>query len=451
VTEIVVSARRLGKAYVRYAREWQRFADWIGLGTGARQERHWALREVDLDIRRGEAFGFLGRNGAGKSTLLKLVAGVLRPSEGTIDVRGRVAAILELGTGFSPELTCRQNARVVANLHGIESDRIESALPGIAEFADIGEYFERPLRECSSGMQMRVAFAVATAFEPEILIIDEALAVGDASFQAKCFERIEGFRARGCTLLFVSHAVEAVAKHCDRALFLDGGRIGMSGEPRPVVNAYLEHMFASSTARSTARSTAGVTAGSSVQATAHASTSSGSARAARLDADATDRFRQRPGYRKDEQRWGSGAARILDFSLAVDASEYPPALPAGSIVTLAFKVEFVEDVAQPVFGMLLKTHDGVFLFGSNSDLCGDPSAARGARAGEVRVGEFRFRCALNAGAYLLSVGISDGGPDGAMTPLDRRYDSILVTVEHARPFWGIADLDSRFALQEPGS
>jgi lipopolysaccharide transport system ATP-binding protein len=162
--------------------------------------------------------------------------------------------------------------------------------------------------------------------------------------------------------------------------------------------------------------------------------------------DVVERFHERPCYRKDERRWGNACAKILDWSIVVDGKAFPPSIRAGSTVRVAMKVWFVVPVERPMFGLLLKTHDGVFLHGTNSKLCGDVAAARPARAGEVRVGEFEFRCALNAGPYLLSLGVSDEGVDGELTPLDRRYDSILFVVDHPKPFWGIADMDSRFAL-----
>jgi lipopolysaccharide transport system ATP-binding protein len=423
LSELALRACNLGKSYRRYPREWKRFASWLGFRPGNVHD-HWAVKDVGFDVRRGESLGILGRNGAGKSTLLKLIAGVLQPSIGSVEVSGRVSAILELGAGFNPELTCRDNVALAASLAGVPGAESAARMPTIEAFADIGEYFDRPLRECSSGMSMRVAFAVATAFEPEILIVDEAMAVGDASFQAKCFERIAQFRSRGCTLLFVSHAVEAVAKHCDRAIFMDAGRVVMDGRSREVGNTYLEHMFAA--AHGSSERTMDAAAGE----------------AADID-DLAERYHLRPGYRKDERRWGSKAAAVLDFHIEVDGSAFPASIPAGSVVRVVVKVLFQSTIERPVFGLLVKTLDGVFLYGTNSGLAGE-QAITAAKAGESRIGEFRFSCALNTGSYLLSLGISAADADGAMTPLDRRYDSILLEVAHPRPFWGIADLSASF-------
>lgn len=426
MSELALRARNLGKSYRRYPREWKRFASWLGFRP-CNVHDHWAVKDVGFEVRRGESLGILGRNGAGKSTLLKLIAGVLQPSIGSVEVNGQVSAILELGAGFNPELTCRDNVALAASLAGVPGAATAARMPAIEAFADIGEYFDRPLRECSSGMSMRVAFAVATAFEPEILIVDEAMAVGDASFQAKCFERIAQFRSRGCTLLFVSHAVEAVAKHCERAIFMDAGRVVMDGHSRAVGNAYLEHLLA------------GANHGSD------RAMDTASGEAADIE-DSAEWYHLRPGYRKDEHRWGSKAAALLDFHIEADGSAFPASIPAGSVVRVVIKVLFHSTIERPVFGLLVKTLDGVFLYGTNSGLAGQHAVAA-ATVGEIRIGEFRFSCALNTGSYLLSLGISAAGADGTMTPLDRRYDSILLEVAHSRPFWGIADLSAAFMVR----
>lgn len=227
----------VGKVYRHWKGEWQRFAQWFGIRTAPISEQ-WVLRDVDFQVDRGESVGIIGQNGAGKSTLLKLVTGTTRPSEGSIVLSGRVAAILELGMGFNPELTGRQNVRHAAGLLGYNEDEIDLLMPDIEAFAEIGEYFDEPVRAYSSGMQVRVAFSVATATRPDILIVDEALSVGDAYFVHKCFQRIREFRAGGTTLLFVSHDPGAMQALCDRAILLVQGRIVMDGDPHRVFDYY---------------------------------------------------------------------------------------------------------------------------------------------------------------------------------------------------------------------
>lgn len=227
----------LGKAYRRWSSEWLRAASWFGLPARASEEQ-WVLRNIDFAIAPGEAVGVVGQNGAGKSTLLKLITGTTRPSEGSVVHTGRVAAILELGMGFNPDFTGRENAFHSAGLMGYSPAEISQAMPGIEEFAEVGEYFDEPLRTYSSGMQMRVAFSVATAFKPDLLIVDEALSVGDSYFQHKSFDRMRQFRAAGTSIMLVSHSMADVKALCDRVILLEKGRVLKDGSPDEVVDYY---------------------------------------------------------------------------------------------------------------------------------------------------------------------------------------------------------------------
>ncbi|WP_296265236.1 ABC transporter ATP-binding protein [Pseudomonas sp. MLB6B] len=227
----------VGKAYRTYRSEWQRIARWCYVPVKPSQE-HWVLKHVSFDIQPGEAIGLVGQNGAGKSTLLKMITGTLQPTEGKVQVNGRIAAILELGMGFNGELTGRQNAYHAAGLMGFNTEQIDGVIDDIEAFAEIGEYFDQAVRTYSSGMQMRVAFAVATAFRPEILIIDEALSVGDSYFQHKSFGRIKAFQKAGTTLLIVSHDRGSIQALCNRAILLDGGTVIRDGAPEEVMDYY---------------------------------------------------------------------------------------------------------------------------------------------------------------------------------------------------------------------
>jgi lipopolysaccharide transport system ATP-binding protein len=231
-----VILENVGKAYVKYRSELQRFARWFGISVTPLAEQ-WAVRHVSFRVGRGESLGIIGQNGAGKSTILKMVTGTTRPTEGTITVDGRVSA-LELGLGMNPELTGRENVVHSAGLMGMSQNRIHELLPAIESFAEIGKYFDQPMRTYSSGMGMRVAFSVATALRPEILIVDEALAVGDTYFVHKCFQRIREFREAGTTLLIVSHDPTAIQTLCDRAILMEAGRMVLDGDPQEVFDYY---------------------------------------------------------------------------------------------------------------------------------------------------------------------------------------------------------------------
>jgi lipopolysaccharide transport system ATP-binding protein len=233
----VLKIEGVGKAFREYRMEWQRMLGWFGWRQRPSSE-HWVLRNINFEVHAGEAVGIVGQNGAGKSTLLKLATGTLRPSEGKIYVAGRIAAILELGMGFNPDLTGRQNARYACGLMGMSSAQIDEVLPYIEDFAEVGDYFDQPIRTFSSGMQMRVAFSVVTAIRPEILIVDEALSVGDAYFSHKSMARIRQFREQGTTLLIVSHDAGAIQSLCDRAILLDRGVMLKDGPPQEIMDFY---------------------------------------------------------------------------------------------------------------------------------------------------------------------------------------------------------------------
>ncbi|MDT7521966.1 ABC transporter ATP-binding protein [Rhodoferax sp. TBRC 17198] len=233
---IIVS--NLGKAYKQYPSRSARLREWLTPGNRQYHHTKWVLQDINFTVNPGEAVGIIGINGAGKSTLLKLITGTTQPTTGSVHMQGRVAAMLELGMGFHPDFTGRQNAFMAGQLLGMSGNDIARLMPEIEAFADIGSYIDQPVRVYSSGMQMRLAFSVATAVRPDILIVDEALSVGDAYFQHKSFDRIRAFRKLGTTLLIVSHDKGAIQSICDRAILLNAGRLAMEGEPEAVMDYY---------------------------------------------------------------------------------------------------------------------------------------------------------------------------------------------------------------------
>jgi lipopolysaccharide transport system ATP-binding protein len=233
-----ITVTKLGKAYKQYPNRWSRLFEWITPGSTKYHELKWVLQDINFTVQPGEAVGIIGINGAGKSTLLKLITGTTQPTTGSVHMTGRVAAMLELGMGFHPDFTGRQNAFMAGQLLGMSSEDIARFMPEIEAFAEIGDYIDQPVRVYSSGMQMRLAFSVATAIRPDILIVDEALSVGDAYFQHKSFDRIREFRKLGTTLLIVSHDKGAIQSICDRAILLNAGKLAMQGEPEAVLDYY---------------------------------------------------------------------------------------------------------------------------------------------------------------------------------------------------------------------
>jgi len=228
--------RNVGKAYKRYPGKWVRLAEWIT--GGERHEKHWVLRDISFDVAPGQAVGIIGVNGAGKSTLLKIITGTTQPTTGSVEAGGRIAALLELGMGFHPDFTGRQNVYMGGQILGLSTEQISELMPEIEAFAEIGDYIDQPLRTYSSGMQVRLAFSVATVQRPDILIVDEALSVGDAYFQHKSFNRIREFREQSTTLLIVSHDRSAIQSLCDRAVLLERGFVIKDGYPEEVMDFY---------------------------------------------------------------------------------------------------------------------------------------------------------------------------------------------------------------------
>lgn len=429
----LLTVNQLGKSYRVYASEFQRVGRWFGLPIKPTEE-HWVMKDVSFTIQRGESIGIVGQNGAGKSTLLKMITGTLQPTEGSVQVNGRIAAILELGMGFSPELSGRQNVFHSAGLMGFSVAQITEAMNDIEAFAEVGEYFDEPVRTYSSGMQMRVAFAVSTAFRPDLLIVDEALSVGDSYFQAKCFKRIKQYREEGMTLILVSHSADDVVRHCERAILLKDGRIKLDGPSRDVTNHYLDELFGKKKTDSQEQDVVTQVL-------------------AENDFTATeDVFATRGGYNPAEYRWGHGGAAIIDYLLVVDNERFPSHIESNSHCDFYFKVRFDSDFESVVPGFLIKTLEGIFLYGTNSFVSSRGQALISVKAGDVRIFKFSLSLSLNAGDFLVSFGISSGDPSiGDLVPLDRRYDSIMLKVSRAIQFWGIADMAATFNVEYPGA
>lgn len=232
-----IKVKKVCKAYKTYRSKWSRLAEWL-LPRRDRHQKTWVLKDISLEVAPGEAVGIIGLNGAGKSTLLKIITGTTYPTSGSVEMTGRVSALLELGMGFHPDFTGRQNVYMAGQLLGLSTNEINDLMPEIESFAEIGSYIDQPVRVYSSGMQVRLAFSVATARRPDVLIVDEALSVGDAYFQHKSFDRIRSFRELGTTLLLVSHDKFAIQSICDRAMLLNAGLVAMTGEPCAVLDLY---------------------------------------------------------------------------------------------------------------------------------------------------------------------------------------------------------------------
>lgn len=421
-----IIVNQVSKVYKSYPNKWSRLAEWVGIGGKKHHSTKCVLNDINITINAGESVGIIGVNGAGKSTLLKLITGTTQPSSGEISVNGRVAALLELGIGFHPDFSGRQNVYMAGQLLGYSTDDIERLFPEIEAFAEIGDYIDKPLRVYSSGMQARLAFAVATATRPDILIVDEALSVGDVYFQAKCYSRIAEYKKEGMTLLLVSHAVMDISKQCDRAIFLKSGQVHIDGPSREVVNVYMDDLF-------------GKKRKDAEQAKAQQIT---------LSQDTQDLYHTRPGYLKEEHRWGQGGAKIIDFVTVSNGEEYPTVIYTNDKLDVYVKVLYEQDIEYVTPGILIKSLEGLFIYGSNSYISTQGKVMPDGKAGHVVIYKFSLNLRLNEGSYLLSLGLSSGDPTKTTDPVDRRYDSVLLKVANNVHMWGLVDMQADFAQVE---
>ncbi|HBZ95669.1 MAG TPA: sugar ABC transporter ATP-binding protein [Pseudomonas sp.] len=349
----------LGKVFRQYRRERHRVLSWLGIPTPGAEE-HWALRDISFTLGAGETVGLIGLNGAGKSTLLKIITGTLKPTLGSLAVRGRIAAILELGMGFHPDLSGRQNVYHVAGLMGYTAGQVNELIDDIHAFSEIGEYIDQPVRTYSSGMQVRLAFAVATAWRPDILIVDEALSVGDAYFQHKSFERIRQFSREGTTILLVSHDKQAIQSICDRAILLEHGRVVMQGEPDQVMD-YYNAMLA-----------------------AHQE--------------------QKITYDPQAKALLSGTGELVfgDISLLADGRPVEK-IDVGQRVHLRVTAHCKQAVPDVVIGFLIKDRYGQDVFGTNTRHL--QQIAEAPQAGQQLCWDFEFDASIGPGTYSITLAL----------------------------------------------
>ncbi|MBB6182068.1 ABC transporter ATP-binding protein [Pseudorhizobium flavum] len=371
----VLTVNGLGKVFRRYKRELHRVLNWFSFQFPPAEE-HWVLRDISFEVRAGEALGIVGRNGAGKSTLLKMITGTTRPSEGGVHFKGRIAAILELGMGFNYDYTGRQNVYHASGLMGLQRSDMDAIMPELEAFAELGAYFDQPIRVYSSGMQVRLAFAVATAFRPDILIIDEALSVGDAYFQHKSFDKIKQFREQGTTLILVSHDRLALLSLCDRALLLDQGRLALDGDPESVLDYY-------------------------------------NALLGRKEGDVIETSLQDDG--RIQTISGSREATIETATLVNTQGEPIDTIEVGSEVEIRVVAKAHKAIPRLVLGYAIKDRLGQTMYGTNTHY--SQQALDTLQAGETVEYSIRFPVALGPGTYSVALALS-----GAENHLGQNYE-----------------------------
>ena len=411
--EIAIQVKDVVKVYKLYEKMRDRVKDAFGLGRGG-FKLHYALNGVNMDVKKGETVGIIGTNGSGKSTILKIITGVLHPTSGEVIVNGRISALLELGAGFNPEYSGVENVYLNGTMMGFSEKEIDEKLPAILEFADIGDYVYQPVKTYSSGMFVRLAFAVAINIEPEILIVDEALSVGDVFFQSKCYHKFEEFKQMGKTIVFVSHDLSSIAKYCDRVFLLNQGTLLGVGGPKEMIDAYKQVLV-------------------------------GQYKGGMTKTALDEAFEDASGTNPNALEYGDGKARIEEYYLTDENGTRTTTLLKGSEFTLHLKVRFQETVSAPIFAFTVKNVRGTEITGTNTML--EKAFLDGVSAGQVKEITFTQKADLQGGEYLLSLGVT--GYDGDVFQVYHRlYDIINMTIVSDKNTVGFYDMNSKIVVKD---
>ena len=423
--KVAIQVKGLEKAYKLYDKPSDRLKEALGFGRKKRYKEHYALKGVDMTIYQGETVGIIGTNGSGKSTILKIITGVLNPTGGSVHVNGRISALLELGAGFNMEYNGIENIYLNGTMIGFSKKEIDAKMDDILNFADIGDYVHQPVKTYSSGMFVRLAFAVAINIEPEILIVDEALSVGDVFFQAKCYHKFEEFKEMGKTIVFVSHDLSSISKYCDRVVLLNQGVKLGEGSPKEMIDAYKQ-----------------VLVGQYVPAADdHSLLSDKEITAAAAAAAGTGKGEVNP----ELLEYGTKDAMITGYKITDDMGRETSALLKGKECTITMQVHFEHDIEAPIFAFTIKNIKGVEITGTNTMV--EKAFLSPVRAGSDMEITFTQKIDLQGGEYLLSFGVT-GFEKEEFQVYHRLYDVINMTVISDKDTVGYYDMNSRVVVKE---
>lgn len=432
-TRTAIAVRDVSKKFKLFDSPKERLLEALHPSRKQYHREFWALRNVSFELNQGETIGILGKNGSGKSTLLQIISAVMLPTSGHVQTNGRIAAILELGAGFNPEFTGRDNAILNGATMGIPRKEMLRKLPYIEAFADIGEFFDRPVKIYSSGMYARLAFACSINVDPDILIVDEALSVGDAKFQNKCFMHFKKFQAEGKTIILVSHSTEAILRQCTKALLIDGGRVMAEGQPQFVIDRYYQLLFPSNGGNECAdfrqeplddRRDFACLQDNSLPTLLPGGIS-----------HMVRTCEERNSYNKDEFRFGDREAEVVDYVLLCEGRLFPIEIPSGAKVSLYVCLKINRFDGQLSAGFAIKTVDAVKLFGANTISSGIriPTNPR-----EILWIRFDFFMNVGPGDVFIDLGCGDWTEPPAR-PLDRRHSVIHLVVTGNGKFDGLSN------------
>lgn len=406
--KVAVCVDQVTKVYKLYDRNRDRMKEALGLTRKKLHREHFALNGVDLKIYQGETVGIIGTNGSGKSTILKIITGVLNPTGGSVTVNGRISALLELGAGFNMEYSGMENIYLNGTMMGFSNEEIEKRIPEILEFADIGDFVNQPVKTYSSGMFVRLAFAVAINIDPEILIVDEALSVGDVFFQSKCYHKFEEFKKQGKTILFVSHDLSSIAKYCDRVVLLDRGKKLGEGSPKQMIDDYKRVLV-------------------------------GQYEMSEDKAEETVSAGENP----ELLEYGTKQAKITDFYILDEHGKRSTAVIKGTEFSIHMTAEFYEDLPAPIFAFSFKNIKGTEITGTNTMF--EKSFLEPVKQGEKKEIIFKQKMSMQGGDYLLSLGIT-GYENDDFQVYHRLYDVLNITVISDKNTVGFYDMDSKITI-----
>ncbi len=444
MTDIAISVKKLSKKYRLYASPQHRLKEALHPFRKKFHREFWALKDVSFDIKRGETIGIIGRNGSGKSTLLQIICSVLMPTTGEITVDGRISALLELGAGFNQEFTGRENVLLQGITKGFSKDEMEARMPLIEEFAEIGEFIDQPVRIYSSGMFVRLAFSAAINVDPDILVVDEALAVGDAKFQHKCYNKFLEFQKAGKTVVLVTHDITAIVKHCDHAILLENGMVLENGKPNDVVERY-EKLILTGSLDESERTPSEDKSLSYEKATSHMDMGNSELERFLQDTTVSDKCIYRKSYNKNEYRFGNKRAEIIDYLIVCANCHDAVVINSGEKVDLYIKALFNDNVESPFFGYGIKTVDGIYIYAINTNHM-DVSLTSAKRS-DIVIIKLSTTLNLQAGDYFISIGIAENqrAVEGLKYDMaDSRHDMIHLSVKSKNCFDGLVDFNMSY-------
>ncbi len=431
--DVIINVEHLDKMYKLYNRQRDRVKDALGLGRKEQlYKEHYALRDVSMQVRRGETVGIIGTNGSGKSTILKIITGVLSPTSGTVEINGRISALLELGAGFNMEFTGIENVYLNGTMNGFSEEEIDGRLEAILDFADIGEFVNQKVKTYSSGMFVRLAFALAINIDPEILVVDEALSVGDVFFQNKCYHKFEEFKKNGKTILFVSHDLSSISKYCDRVILLNQGEKMAEGQPKEIIDMYKKVLV---------NQTSSAMSGSE-------KVDENGRLISSLNRNVKDGlWKSYMTLNPSNDTYGSGLAEIEDFCLIDNSGNISNTVIKGDSYSVKVKAVFHASISEPILAVSVKNRMGVEITGTNTMF--EKLSTGECRDGDEIVAVFSQKMMLQGGDYLISLGLV-GYREGNFTVYHRLYDIFNVQVISSKDTVGYYDMDSEVQLFKNG-